>query len=679
MKPESNSTAGAVEYESLDTQFADMDRLQQAVWVYDFDQPAVLWGNPGGVSLWQAGSLDELRKRDLSSGMTETVSKRLLQYKTDFLRDKNKQFREIWTLYPNGEPQTVEVVFSGIRLRDGRMAMFCEALSDASLDTDALRSAEALLHTSVMITLYTSSGVPLYRNPAARSAVRSHNETLSDHFVSGSTIQLLHNTTEDEVKVVASVHTDDGSAWHDITARRCLDAASGEHAWLISEVDVSRLKATEEHAQFLADHDTLTGLPNRNYVSVGFQNRIDQIQAAQEKGALIFIDLDKFKDVNDTLGHDAGDRLLICVAERLRNLVSTQDSVARLGGDEFLLLLCPIKTHAEIESLAQNILSELSETITLQNREINITPSIGISVFPDNGRNINDLMRHADLAMYHTKDKGRNNFAFFSTDLSEAVESRITLESELVTALQKDQFVTYFQPRVNIRNNSISSAEALVRWIHPEKGLISPATFIPACEASGLISELGKTVLRQSVQAQRAWSDSGYNIRVSVNLSPLQFGEESLVSDIIGIVESNGGDPRNIELEITESVLLGHDEATIGKLHALVEHGFRFAIDDFGTGYSNLAYLHRYPIRCLKIDRSFILELDNARPIIELIVSMARLFKLDVVAEGVETEEQLNVLQSYDCQEYQGFFFEKPIPFDEFTDLLERHQPSLAA
>ena len=678
MKAKHNTAITSDDYESLNDRFADMERLQHAVWVYDFDTPSVLWGNSGSIDLWHAGSLDELLNRDLAHGMTETVSKRLLQYKTDFLRDESKQFREIWTLYPNGEPQTVEVVFSGIRL-DGRMAMFCEAVSVASLDTDALRSAEALLHTSVMITLYTASGEPLYRNPAARSAVRNHRETLADHFVSASTIQLLNNSSEDEVKVVSSVYTNDGSAWHDITARRCLDAASGEHAWLISEVDVSRLKATEEHAQFLADHDTLTGLPNRNFVSIGFQNRIDQILAAQEKGALVFIDLDRFKDINDTLGHDAGDKLLICVAERLRRIIRSEDSVARLGGDEILLLLGPVKNDDWVRSFAQTIQKELSKTITLQNREVNITPSIGICLLPDNGRNINDLMRHADLAMYHTKDKGRNDFAFFTSDLSDAVESRITLETELVTALQQEQFVTYFQPRVNIRDNSISSAEALVRWIHPEKGVISPATFIPACEASGLISDLGKYVLRQSVQAQRKWADLGHNIRVSVNLSPLQFGEESLVSDIIEIVENNNGDPRNIELEITESVLLGHDQATIGKLHALVEHGFRFAIDDFGTGYSNLAYLHRYPLSCLKIDRSFMIELDNARPIIELIVSMARLFNLNVVAEGVETEEQLAVLQSYDCEEYQGFLFEKPIPLDEFTALLQHHQPAMAA
>jgi len=218
-----------------------------------------------------------------------------------------------------------------------------------------------------------------------------------------------------------------------------------------------------------------------------------------------------------------------------------------------------------------------------------------------------------------------------------------------------------------------------VRWEHPEKGLISPGTFIPACEASGLIGELGKCVLRHAVLAQVEWAKSGYDIRISVNLSPLQFGEDTLVSDIVDIVKSNNGNPQFIELEITESVLLGHDQTTIDKLHALVNHGFRIAIDDFGTGYSNLAYLHRYPIDCLKIDRSFIIEIDNVKPIVELIVSMARLFELDVVAEGVETEEQLRALQNFDCQEYQGFLFAKPMSFSDFTALLDQHKYVAAA
>lgn len=656
-----------------------MNRMRQAVWVYDFDNASIQWSNAGGLDLWQADSLEELQRRELKSDMTQTVASRLRQYQTDFLRDENIEFREIWTLYPNGAPSTVEVIFSSLWLDDGRMGMMCMAMPQAERDSEALRSLEALLHTSVMISLFTADGVPLYRNPAARSSVRNFTETLQDHFVSDETMQLLQSSPEEEVNIVASVYTVDGKRWHDINARRCHDAVSGDTAWLISEADVSRLKATEERAQFLAEHDTLTGLPNRNYVSMVFKRHIEQIQAQGGKGALIFIDLDHFKDINDTLGHDAGDKLLIKVASRLKSLASGIDNVARLGGDEFLVIQSPIESGKDARLLAGQIKNELAKPFTLQGRKIRVTPSIGISLFPADGRNINDLMRHADLAMYHSKDSGRNDFSFFTKELSEAVESRINLESELMVALHEGQFVTYFQPRVDIRTNTITGAEALVRWIHPERGLVSPVSFIPACEASGLIGTLGKFVLTQSVLAQREWAKLGHNVRVSVNLSPLQFGEESLVDDIVKIVADHDGDPENLELEITESVLLGHDQATIDKLHALVESGFRIAIDDFGTGYSNLAYLHRYPIRCLKIDRSFISQLDTATPIVELIVSMARLFKLDVVAEGVETQEQLEALRAFDCQEYQGFLFERPINFQAFTALLNQNEESIAA
>ncbi len=665
--------------ECLDTRLRELARVHEPIWVYDFDNACICWANKESLSIWQADSLEELRDRDLTSDMTQTVAKRLQQYQSDFSRDETIQFREIWTLYPNGEPQTVEVLYSSFRLDDGRMAMMCEALLQEKFDNEALRSAEALLHTSVMITLYSKSGEPLYRNPAARSSARSFGESLQSHFVNDASMQLLTSSDDDEINMVASVYTANGQRWHDITARRCMDAVSGDAAWLISEVDVSRLKATEERAQFLAEHDTLTGLPNRNYVSIAFRNHVEQIQAQGDRGALIYIDLDHFKDVNDSLGHEAGDKLLVEVAGRLKKIVGDGDNIARLGGDEFLLLLGPVADNKEIEKITRQVKKQLSKPITLQGRKVRVTPSIGISLFPEDGRNINDLMRHADLAMYHAKDLGRNESAFFTTDMSEAVETRINLESELMVALHEGQFVTYFQPRVDVQTNVITGAEALVRWIHPERGMVSPADFIPACEASGLIGTLGKFVLTQSILAQREWARNGHDIRVSVNLSPLQFGEERLVQDLIQIIEDNDGDPDKIELEITESVLLGHDQLTIDKLHSLVDYGFRIAIDDFGTGYSNLAYLHRYPIRCLKIDRSFIMQLDTAQPIIELIISMARLFKLDVVAEGVETPEQLKALREYDCQEYQGFLFEKPIEFVAFTELLRIHEESIAA
>lgn len=307
----------------------------------------------------------------------------------------------------------------------------------------------------------------------------------------------------------------------------------------------------------------------------------------------------------------------------------------------------------------------------LQGRNVRVTPSIGVSLFPADGKNINELMRRADLAMYHAKELGRNEAAYFTQEMSEAVNSRINLESELMMALQDNQFSTYFQPRVDVQTGEIRGAEALVRWLHPERGMVGPDVFIPACEDSGLIGLLGKFVLTQAVVAQRTWAMSGHVLKISVNLSPVQFIEESLVEDFIQIVEDNGGNPKLLELEITESVLLGNDQATISKLQALVDYGFHIAIDDFGTGYSNLSYLHRYPISCLKIDRSFIAQLDTAQPIIELIISMARLFDLDVVAEGVETLSQLDALKAYDCQEYQGFLYAGAVASHEFTALLD--------
>lgn len=646
-------------------------RLRRATWVFDVDHCKVIWSNNSALHLWSADTLEELASREMGKDMSASVSKRLRQYLNDFEQDEAAVFSEIWTLYPNKEPCTLDMIYSGIRLSDGRMGLFCEASRRTELDAQALRSAEALLHTSVMITLYAADGEPLYRNPAARSSAHNSNDTLDQHFRSEATLELLKNADSDEVNTVANVQTIDGPCWHDITARRCLDAVSGKDAWLISEVDVSKLKATEERAQFLAEHDLLTQLPNRNHVTTEFQHLIDKILSKGAKGALLFLDLDRFKDINDTLGHAAGDQLLVEVAKRLTAMLKPDDSVARLGGDEFLYLL-RLDEATSLEHFANQVLETISQPLTLAGREVSVTPSIGISTFPDNGSHIDDLMRHADLAMYHAKDIGRNDFAFFSQDLSDAVASRLTLEAELTTALAEQQFVAYFQPRVQTGTNTIGGAEALVRWVHPERGLISPATFIPACEASGIIGQVGKIVLAHAVRAQRAWSALGFELSVSVNLSPLQFGEESLVEDLTNIVLENGGKPENFELEITESVLLGHDESTIAKLIALVDKGFRIAIDDFGTGYSNLAYLHRYPIHCLKIDRSFVQILDTARPIVELITQLARLYNLEVVAEGVETEEQLEALNRLGCHEYQGFLFSRPLDFDDFTNLLDQ-------
>ncbi|MBX2883014.1 MAG: EAL domain-containing protein [Granulosicoccus sp.] len=660
----------AARVDSLSRQLALMDQLQQPVWIFDIDKGRVAWGNASSLVMWQADSLDELLERDMGAEMSATVARRLRQYQSDFLRDENIKFKESWTLYPNGAPTTQEVIYSAARLDNGSMGMLCEAVRERETDAESLRSAEALLHTSVMITLYSASGEPLYRNPAARHDARSADEMLQQHFTCQTALQQLLDASQVENKVIASVHTANGTRWHDITALRCLDAVSGKHAWLFSEVDVTLLKETEERAQFLADHDTLTQLPNRNYVTSEFEHHISSLLRAGESGALIFIDLDRFKDVNDSLGHCAGDQLLIAVADRLRSIIRNEKTVARLGGDEFLVLLGPLDDESDLQRVAERIKEKLSEPIFILGREICVTPSMGISRFPMDGQTIHDLMRKSDLAMYRTKDNGRNSFNFFSQEMSDSVQTRIALESELALALKQDQMITYFQPRAAALNNKIVGAEALVRWNHPERGLISPDTFIPLCEETGLISTLGKQVFEQSVKAQKAWADQGHDLRISVNLSAVQFTDASLIDDFLLILKNHDVNADRIEFEITESVLLGNDMHTVNQLEALVAHGFTIAIDDFGTGYSNLAYIHQYPIACLKIDRSFIQSMDTVRPITQLIVSMAQLFSLNIVAEGVETEEQLQFLQSLECQEYQGYLLQKPLPYEAFTKLL---------
>lgn len=669
----------AEEAAELSQRLHELERLQHPVWVFDLDNARILWSNESSLQVWRSDSKEELLSRKMGTDMSVSVSRRLNQYKADLAKDETAQYTEIWTMYPAGEPVTLNVVFCAYRLSPDRVLMFCEGSIERTADAENLRSSEALLHTSVHISLFSIAGDPLYRNPAARSVVSGADSKLRDHFADPDLLHQLEDSAKDEIQAITSVNTVNGVVWHDITARRCHDAVSGKAAWLISEVDISKLKATEEHAQFLAEHDTLTKLPNRNYVSIYFQQQIDKMLAEGKAGGLIFIDLDNFKNVNDSLGHDAGDQLLVEVASRLRSLEKSQYSIARLGGDEFLLLINSYDSKQHFESIMQKIIDVVSVPIVLQGREVQITPSIGVAVFPNDGTHILELMRHADLAMYHAKETGKNDFAYFSKELSEAAESKMNLVSELRSALKSDQFVTYFQPRVEVSSNSIVGAEALVRWNHPTKGLVSPDGFITACEESGLISELGKIVFKHAIVAQRTWAVHGHDIRISVNLSPLQFNEEHLVDDLLEIVQENGGNPKRIELEITESVLLGHDQSTIDKLHQLVAAGFEIAIDDFGTGYSNLAYLHRYPISCLKIDRSFVNSTESAKPIIELIVAMAKLFDLYVVAEGVETPEQLKMLHNFYCQEYQGYLFHKPTDFESFTALLTQNDIRSAA
>jgi diguanylate cyclase (GGDEF)-like protein len=653
---------------------AALGLVRQPLWIFDIDQSRVHWANVSALEIWSATSLEELRSRDMAADMSPAVAARLKQYQTDFERQPGTSFSEMWTLYPKGVPRSLQVVFSGFRLPDGRMAMLCESLLTHVADPDNLRSAEALKYTSVMITLYHPGGYALYRNPASRSAAPDGGLVHRERFVTeqdhDTFMQQLERTGE--ARTVSLIRTARGERWHEVTGRRCRDAMTGDAAWLVSEVDVHDLKATEERAHYLADHDLLTGLPNRAFVARRFQERLDELRGKGEEAALVHLDLDDFKTVNDALGHTVGDELLVQVATRLRQGLRAEDLVARLGGDEFLILAASTDVIDYVAKLADRLLRSVAQAAMIGEARVRVTPTMGISLFPRDGADMETLMRRADMAMFRAKANGRNGVAFFTQDLDKAVRSRMSLESDLRVAVEERQFSVYFQPRVDSRDNRICGAEALVRWKHPVRGMVMPGEFIGVCEDSGLIVALGAFVLETSAIQQKTWKSMGHDLRISLNLSPRQLADVHFLEAVREIVEKTGCDPSCLELEVTESVLLGHDDRTIRVLRELREMGFRIAIDDFGTGYSNLAYLERYPIDCLKIDRTFVSALDRASPIAELIVTMCQTLALKTVAEGVETEAQLAWLREKGCFEYQGYLFSPAVPPEKFEALLAR-------
>jgi diguanylate cyclase (GGDEF)-like protein/PAS domain S-box-containing protein len=440
--------------------------------------------------------------------------------------------------------------------------------------------------------------------------------------------------------------------------------------------DVSAARALSARMSYLAQHDSLTDLPNRILLKDRLTQSMALAQRHRQKLAVLYLDVDRFKHINDSLGHGIGDRVLQSVAQRLLTCVRSSDTVSRHGGDEFVIILADA-VHAQDAIISvDKILLALAAPHLVEQHDLSITASVGIAIYPDDGTDAETLMKHADFAMLHAKDSGRNNFQFFKPEMNVRALERQSLESGLRHALKQQQFVLHYQPKINLETGAIVGAEALIRWRHPQRGLVAPAHFIPVAEECGFIVPISRWILREACGQARAWQDAGLPpLRIAINTSAVELRSKDFVAGVRTILAETGLDPRYLELEFTEAFLMHDSKSTAAVLHEFKEMGVQLALDDFGTGYSSLSYLKRFPIDTLKIDQSFVRDLttdaDDAS-IVRAVISMGESLHMLVVAEGVETREQLDFLREHACPEGQGFYFSHPVVAGEFSQLLGR-------
>ncbi|MCM2257154.1 MAG: EAL domain-containing protein [Vicinamibacteria bacterium] len=567
-------------------------------------------------------------------------------------------------------------------------------VTDRRLAEEALRASEERYrlmaeNSTDLISRHGPDGTFLYASPACRRLLGYEPEEL----LGRSPAEFVH---EDELERLALEggrllgpepvvttwrvrRKDGGTVWFETTSR-AIHAAGGEVREVVAvSRDVSERKAAEELISYQAYHDTLTGLPNR----LLFRDRLSQALAHAHRTAttlgVMFLDLDHFKRINDTLGHSAGDRLLEGVARRLAACIREGDTVARVGGDEFTLLLEPLSQPEDAAKVAEKLLQALATPFDVEGHRLHVQASIGISLYPDDGQDTETLLKNADNAMYRAKEAGRSNYQLFTRAMTLRAQERLNLESALRLALERGEFELRYQPLVELKRRRVVGAEALLRWRVAGRGLVSPAEFIPVAEESGLIVPIGEWVLREACATLARLTRVAGTMRMAVNLSPRQFQQQDLVRAVDRALAESGADPRLLELEITESLAMQNVPETIATLSALRERGIRSAVDDFGTGHSSLSYLKRLPIDTVKIDRSFVAgvpgDADDAA-IVSAVIRMAHSLKLRVVAEGVENGRQLRFLARHGCEEVQGFLFGEAVPAAELLDDVTRRRPS---
>lgn len=509
-------------------------------------------------------------------------------------------------------------------------------------------------------------GLPFWETPWW-----SHSRELQDRLK-----RTIVRAARGELVRIEVAHPDENGSLRaiDFSLKPVFDEQNEVYAMIAEGRDITERIQTQERLRFMAQHDALTGLPNRLLLLDRLKQALARAHWRKRLVAVMFVDLDRFKNINDSLGHDAGDRLLQQLGERFRRCVRDGDTVARFGGDEFVILLDDIASESDITAIAQKALEALRPPFAIDNQSLYISASIGISLFPNDGDDSSTLLKHADMAMYRAKEAGKNNYQFFATEMSSRAFERLSLETNLRNALERDEFRLHYQPQMDVETGAIVGVEALVRWQHPEFGMVLPNEFISIAEETGLISLIGQWVLQSACAQLARWRKDGWpQLRLSVNLSPRQFQVPGLIGTIKQALETTAIDPDQLELEITEGVLVSHTPVMLESLEALRALNVRLAIDDFGTGYSSLSYLRRFPIDTLKIDRSFVHDIphnvdDSA--IVAAIVALAKSLKLEIVAEGVERAAQRDLLRNLGCRTMQGYFFSRPLAAEDMTSLL---------
>lgn len=443
--------------------------------------------------------------------------------------------------------------------------------------------------------------------------------------------------------------------------------------------EVEERQIAEQRILQLANYDELTGLPNRAILNQTITQSLAKSKRFKKQLAVLFIDLDRFKLINDTLGHNAGDYVLKTVSERFKQCIRESDTIARLGGDEFVILLEELADPKYVAGVAQKLVGAAQQPFVIQGQECHVTASIGISTYPGDGKDAGTLLKNADIAMYRAKEQGKNNFQYYSEQMNMHSLQRLALESSLRHALDRNEFEVHYQPIIETSSQRIVGVEALARWKHPDMGMVGPIQFIPIAEETGLIADIGRWVLETACRQGNAWREMGHLLNISVNLSPRQLSEPDLIAEFGNAFAKTGFPPTQLVLEITESLMLNNPDDTVVVLQELKDLGIRIAIDDFGTGYSSLAYLRRFPIDTLKIDRSFLQDIPgdtDSSALTAAVVALGHSLHLNVIAEGVETSEQRDFLIQHKCQMLQGFWFSRPKPADDITALLAKQSPS---